>query len=522
LKPAAALAAVLLAVVAAGGGTLYAASKSLPDSPLYRIKLAAEETRLWFAFNDEAKADILLDQAETRVDEIMALVRKEKSIPSNVISALGSRTSRAVKRLEGDDEASPRLEKARRLAQDHEELLLALWEDVNPEARDRYASTLATLHNARLRLSQGPQAPRIRPQELALGILHVSGVAEPFTPGAWRIGDIQFSVDERTLGDSDIGGGRSATVIAARGTDGRLRALSLSVDRPPEDAHQAIISGLVEEVGEDKVKIAGQVVAITRDTILKLRLSPGQRVEIAASTMNGKTVATEVKPLPELEEEAIDLLSYVGTLESEASVAGETNRWLIGGESFVVTPATALDAQAGDLAVGARVRVEAQRHDGELRSKRIVVLATQAEANDVEMEGVFQGIVSRGLWRVAGMVVEAPDQDVPPVGTTIKVGGQRRGAGLLASKIIVLLRSDADDGLVKMGGLILKVDKEQWRVGIARVTISDETIVNGEPVVGARAIVWGRPGDKGSVEAVYIDVLDSRPFFSQSRLSEEP
>src|SRR3990170_7291575 len=39
LKPLAIAAALVLAFVAAGGGTIYAASKSLPDSPLYRVKL---------------------------------------------------------------------------------------------------------------------------------------------------------------------------------------------------------------------------------------------------------------------------------------------------------------------------------------------------------------------------------------------------------------------------------------------------------------------------------------------------
>ncbi|MFQ6019551.1 MAG: DUF5667 domain-containing protein, partial [Dehalococcoidia bacterium] len=197
LKPVAIMAAVVFAFVAAGGGTVYAASKSLPDSPLYRIKLASEEARLLLIFDDQEKADTLLDQAETRVDEIMALVRDGKPIPDNVLSALNSRTSRAIDILEEEPDATELTTRAQELAERHEELLVALQDNVEPEARDHYATTVATVHNARLSLDSGPEAATIRPDDLADGILELAGIAEPVLPGVWSIGGVEVSIDEQ-------------------------------------------------------------------------------------------------------------------------------------------------------------------------------------------------------------------------------------------------------------------------------------------------------------------------------------
>ena len=64
LRPLTIAAAVALAVLGAAGGTVYASQDALPDSPLYRVKLATEDARVWFTFDDSSKAELLLDQSK--------------------------------------------------------------------------------------------------------------------------------------------------------------------------------------------------------------------------------------------------------------------------------------------------------------------------------------------------------------------------------------------------------------------------------------------------------------------------
>ncbi|MFH1003266.1 MAG: DUF5667 domain-containing protein, partial [Chloroflexota bacterium] len=70
-----ALAAVLILVLA-GGGTVAAAAGSLPDSPLYPVKLAAEQVRLKLTPSDLGKLELYARLAEARADEIARLTEK--------------------------------------------------------------------------------------------------------------------------------------------------------------------------------------------------------------------------------------------------------------------------------------------------------------------------------------------------------------------------------------------------------------------------------------------------------------
>jgi hypothetical protein len=68
--------AAVLVLLLAGGGTVAAASNSLPDSPLYGVKLATESVRLAFARSDLAKAELYAQFAGERVDEIIKMAEK--------------------------------------------------------------------------------------------------------------------------------------------------------------------------------------------------------------------------------------------------------------------------------------------------------------------------------------------------------------------------------------------------------------------------------------------------------------
>ena len=59
--------AIVLILLLVGGGTTAAAGNSMPDEPLYRVKLATEQVRLALTPSDIGKAQLLTKLADKRV-----------------------------------------------------------------------------------------------------------------------------------------------------------------------------------------------------------------------------------------------------------------------------------------------------------------------------------------------------------------------------------------------------------------------------------------------------------------------
>jgi hypothetical protein len=72
------VALVVLAIVLAGSGTVAAADDSMPDSPLYPVKLATENVRLALSSSDVRRAELYAALVERRVAEIAYLIEKGK------------------------------------------------------------------------------------------------------------------------------------------------------------------------------------------------------------------------------------------------------------------------------------------------------------------------------------------------------------------------------------------------------------------------------------------------------------
>ncbi|MDP2931106.1 MAG: DUF5667 domain-containing protein, partial [Chloroflexota bacterium] len=69
--------AIVLAVLLAGGGTVAAASTSMPDSPLYPVKLAAEQAQMAITTSNIGKTELYARLADRRVAEITYIVDKK-------------------------------------------------------------------------------------------------------------------------------------------------------------------------------------------------------------------------------------------------------------------------------------------------------------------------------------------------------------------------------------------------------------------------------------------------------------
>ncbi|MFC2016948.1 DUF5667 domain-containing protein [Chloroflexota bacterium] len=70
--------AIVLALLLAGGGTVAAASNSMPDNPLYPVKLATEQAQLALTPSALGKAELYAKLADKRVAEIIYVANKGK------------------------------------------------------------------------------------------------------------------------------------------------------------------------------------------------------------------------------------------------------------------------------------------------------------------------------------------------------------------------------------------------------------------------------------------------------------
>jgi len=67
---------IVLILLLAGGGTVAAAAGSMPDSPLYPVKLATEQVRLMLTPSQIGKARLCARLADRRVEEIIYMAKK--------------------------------------------------------------------------------------------------------------------------------------------------------------------------------------------------------------------------------------------------------------------------------------------------------------------------------------------------------------------------------------------------------------------------------------------------------------
>ena len=70
------IATIALALLLVGSGIVLAAGNSMPDSPLYPVKLATEQVRLALSFSQIGKAELCAELADKRVAEIVYMANK--------------------------------------------------------------------------------------------------------------------------------------------------------------------------------------------------------------------------------------------------------------------------------------------------------------------------------------------------------------------------------------------------------------------------------------------------------------
>jgi len=515
LKPAGALVAALLLVSSFGGGLAYAAQDAMPDSPLYSVKLATEDVRLWFVFDEKHEAEILLDQSEQRIDEIRSLVSQGKTIPANVLGALENRNRRAAAILQDRPEDTGLRALVLTQAQEQEELLVALWQQVSDGARDEYTEVVASLHNVRLGGGTGAALVAVQPEDLLGGILSISGQVQALDDGTWSIGGVAVNIDGRTLGGGEIVAGTTARVVVALSANDRRQALNLiggGLLNSPDTG--AFVNGVVESITSEAVRVGGTWFRFSDSTVPTYDIEPGEIAQITIITTEDGVVAGEIKPAASTwTSTEIRALTFEGTIEGD--ISDSTSEWLIGGFRFGISESTTIDASAGDVRDGARVQVEAVNDRGELQASRVSVLASETEAEVVTVIGIFDGFQGT-QWVVGGLPIIPPeDGDEPQVGALISVETERGTGGDLAASGFFEIEATDDEELIRTQGTISEIAGDRWTFEFGDVSVlAAAEIAGGEPGVGQRVLIWSEPGEGGDFMARYVRVLAHESILS--------
>ena len=504
IRPVAASLAAVFALVALSSGTALAAQDAMPDSPLYRVKLASEDVHLWLVFDEQNEAEILLDQSKERTTEIRAMSRQGKEIPGVVLSALQNRNERAAAIISEHPEAISLREELRGQALSQETLLVAVQSDVKSSATTDYREAFASVHNSYL-LGTGAFASALLSEDLADGVQAVSGMVARTEDGSWTVGGIAVGVDSRTISGLELVEGATAELVVGVSSNGRRHALSvtrISVSPTPSDL---IVSGEIEEVTADHIVIAGQIIPITDATFLKGQPKKGKKVSVRISNTDSGVVAGSVGSSSQSDASS---LTFVGVMETD--LGQETEQVKVSGQTFIITRETSFDFTAGNAADGARVSVDASAtDDGERQADRVTVLAADGQPDATYLVGTFEG--SRpGIWVVSGIDVGSPPGNVkePPEGSVVAIDAREADDLLDATSVFVI--QQPGESLVRVEGTATTIDDTVWNFGFGAVAVDSRAEVSGKPVAGARAIVWGSKDEDGAIEAVYVRVLDER------------
>ena len=119
---------VVLGLLFGGSATVSAAQDDLPTQPLYQIKLVSEDASVWLAPDPITKIEKLMEQAQTRTEEMAALTSEGITPPTALLTRTQDRIQQALQLTATLDDASTTatLEQIRADLQTQEQLMLHL------------------------------------------------------------------------------------------------------------------------------------------------------------------------------------------------------------------------------------------------------------------------------------------------------------------------------------------------------------------------------------------------------------
>jgi len=136
---------IILGIMVTGGGTVYAAQDSLPNEPLYPIKILSEDVRVELARSQQAELDLLLEFSQRRGEEIVALVSLHITPSENVHTRFELQIQQALQ-IAGNMDDTGTVESLNRI---RETLMIQLKkiEYIRAKTEGKTAQILTDLHN---------------------------------------------------------------------------------------------------------------------------------------------------------------------------------------------------------------------------------------------------------------------------------------------------------------------------------------------------------------------------------------
>jgi uncharacterized membrane protein YgcG len=128
------------------GATVFAAQSSLPDQPLYGVKLASEDVRTSLLASNQSRIDLAMGFADLRLQEVLQLAAEGKPIPETVLARMENHLDLALYTAAALDDQQLALQ----LLTIQSRMQLELDKLVQLEANSRYSSTVERVRAALL------------------------------------------------------------------------------------------------------------------------------------------------------------------------------------------------------------------------------------------------------------------------------------------------------------------------------------------------------------------------------------
>lgn len=140
---------VILGLLFGGSATVSAAQDDLPNQPLYQLKLMSENAKVWLASDPGLKIEMLMEQVQTRTEEMAALTLAGITPPAELTIRTQERIQQALHIASSLDDASMvvAMEQIRTHLQTQEQLMIRLQDGSCTECEPILQQTREMLHN---------------------------------------------------------------------------------------------------------------------------------------------------------------------------------------------------------------------------------------------------------------------------------------------------------------------------------------------------------------------------------------
>lgn len=119
---------VVIGLLFGGSATVSAAQNDLPTEPLYQVKLMSEDVSVWLTSDPSMKIERLMDQTQTRIEEMTALASAGITPPAELTTRTQDRIHQALQLAAtlDDAEMTATLEQIRTRLQTQDQLMTQL------------------------------------------------------------------------------------------------------------------------------------------------------------------------------------------------------------------------------------------------------------------------------------------------------------------------------------------------------------------------------------------------------------